>query len=310
MFSLPQHRTDVDGACDGAPVKLSDTIAQFRDFLWALYAPLVNSTKHFQRFFVTNYNRRPNELYLECQMDRLLNVAELTNKYCFSSFESWVIERIYVLAQEPTGPLRYASPEVCARMLNVAVLCNHRQLQDLVTQHLISRILWYNTLPDPVIDIAETHGLRTLQGVGYYRQLIGMEAVSTDGRHIIQPRFPSTMNTEKRMRFLAAHHSLLNVWDQLRTSPPDIRADGCPTHGECSAMWQHMWLEAGAANESLRCGSADVLGRLKSVMIGLRKSMADTPCMALQCKMAALEAITDTRDNIIGGLMDHFMEVL
>lgn len=243
-------------------------------------------------------------------MDRLLNVAELTNKYCFSSFESWVIERIYVLAQEPTGPLRSASPEVCARMLNVAILCNHQKLQDLVTQHLISRILWYNTFPDSVIEIAEAHGLRVLQGVGYYRQLISMETPTTDDRNIVQPRFPSTVNTEKRMRFLSAHHSLLNLWDQLRATPPDIRADGCPSHGECIATWDHMWYEAGAVDESLRCGSADVLGRLKSVMIGLRKSMADTPCMTLQCKMAALEAITEARDVIIDGLMDHFMEAL
>ncbi|KAG6845283.1 hypothetical protein H0H87_011434 [Tephrocybe sp. NHM501043] len=38
MFSLPRPTLDVEGT-DDKPVFLTDTVQQFRDFLWALYAP-------------------------------------------------------------------------------------------------------------------------------------------------------------------------------------------------------------------------------------------------------------------------------
>jgi hypothetical protein len=251
---------------------------------------------------------RPSELYNETHLGRLLNVAELTNKYCFSSLEAWVLERIYVLLQEPNGLLPSAPPDVCARMLEVAILCNHRKLLDLVTQHLIRQILWYSTPPEAIIEfieIAKAHGLPALQGAGYYRQLINME-FRADDSDIIQPRVPLTIDSEQRMRFFSAHHSLLNLWDRLRTCPPTLSSVGCPSHAECSVHWENMWFEAGALNETLRCGSADVLGRLKAVMITIRKSMCDAPGFTLPCKMAALETIAALRDEIVDGLMDHF----
>jgi hypothetical protein len=222
--------------------------------------------------------------------------------------EAWVLERIYVLLQEPTGPLRSAPLDICARMLEVAILCNHRKLLDLVTQHLIRQIIWYHTPPEAIrelIGIAKAHGLRTLQGAGYYRQLINMEFQAVDS-DIIKPRVPLTIDSEQRMLFFSAHHSLLNLWDHLRTYPPAISFVGCPSHAECSLHWENMWFEAGALNETLYCGSADVLGRLKAMMITLRKSMCDAPGFALPCKMGALEIIAALRDEIIDGLMDHF----
>jgi hypothetical protein len=190
-------------------------------------------------------------------------------------------------------------------MLKVAILCNHRKLLDLVNQHVICQILWYNCASEAIIEIAETHGLRTLQGAAYYRQLINTESFN-DSLDIIKPCVPLTMSTEQRTRFFSAHRSLLNLWDHLLTCPPTLIPSGCLSHAECSMNWEHMWFEAGAANEILFCGSADVLGRLKAVMLSLRKSICDAPGLTMQCKMTALEAITALRDEIIDGLMDHF----
>ncbi|KAF8238465.1 hypothetical protein L208DRAFT_289166 [Tricholoma matsutake] len=286
MFSLAQP-DDTDGTSNDIPVFLSDTLEQFRDFLWALYASHT-------------------ELYNETQINRLLNIAELTSKYCFASLEGWVLERIYVLSQGPTGLLRPASPDVCARMLKTAILGNHKKLLNLVTQHIICQILWYNTYSEAIIEIAETYGLRALQGAGYYRRLIDMESFD-DNSDMIELSVPLTMSAEQRTCFLSAHHSLLNLWDHLRTCPPTLFPSGCLAHNQCSTNWERMWFEAGAENERLCCGSADVLGRLKAVMLSLRKSMCDAPGLTLQCKMTALEAITALRDEIIDGLMDHFM---
>ncbi|RDB29327.1 hypothetical protein Hypma_015024 [Hypsizygus marmoreus] len=304
MFSLPQPNDDASGS-DHVPIFLSDSVQQFRDFLWALYAP-------------------PCDLFLEGQLDRLLNIAELANKYCFTSFESWITERIYTLAQDLSGPLCSASPELCRRILDVSILCNHKKLQDLVTQHLISRILWYNTQPDAIVDAARQHGLRTLLGVSFYRQLVNMQHLSrksSDGKNsgttaktkinTTRTEFPPSMDAEARVRFLAAHHSLLSLWEHVRSTPPSIASvpdTQCTSHAQCELAWQHLWFAAGSLDEALRGGSADILGRLKAMMLGLRKAMSDAPFMTMGCKMAALEAITEVRDEIIAGLAGHFEE--
>jgi len=82
MFCLPQPKNESSGT-ENSPVALTDTVHQFKDFLWAVYAPAP-------------------ELYSESRLDRLLNVLELANKYCFSSLESWIVDRIYILVNKRT----------------------------------------------------------------------------------------------------------------------------------------------------------------------------------------------------------------
>ncbi|KAG6845282.1 hypothetical protein H0H87_011433 [Tephrocybe sp. NHM501043] len=244
-------------------------------------------------------------------MDRLLNIAVVANKYCLSSLEAWTIERIYSLSQDTTSsfPLHSAPLHFCARILDVAILCDHKKLQDLVTQFLISRTLWYDASPEVVLAIAEKHNLRTLIGVCYYRQLITLERLSSRrNSRITQTVFPESMEMEKRMCLLAAHDSLLQLWESIRAVPPILLCQGCPSHMECEMAWEHMWYSACKVDEMLRPNSADVLGRMKALMLGLRKEMADAPSMTLQCKMAALEAITEARDDVIEGLVTHFMK--
>ncbi|KAF8177005.1 hypothetical protein BJ912DRAFT_692766 [Pholiota molesta] len=90
-------------------------------------------------------------------------------------------------------------------------------------------------------------------------------------------------------------------------TPPTFIDHGCTTHADCLASWTEMWLGAGSASQTLLHGSADVLGRLKTMMILLRKSMrTSTSPITLDCALAALESITATRDDIVSGLMDHF----
>ncbi|KAG6831625.1 hypothetical protein H0H92_008702 [Tricholoma furcatifolium] len=279
---------------EGRPVFLTDTVQEFRDFLWALYAP-------------------PNELFLETDIDRLLNVAAVANKYCLCSLETWTIERIYCLANDPNSPspLHSTPLDRCARMLDLAILCDHQKLQDLITQILISRTLWYSVSPEAVLGIAEKHDLRTLIGVCYYRQLISLERpISRRNSCITQTVFPESMGIDKRMQFLSAHDSLVMLWERIRAFPPTLSCQGCPSHMDCERAWEVMWYSACETDEILHASSADVLGRMKALMLGLRKSMADVPSMSLQCKMAALESITETRDEVIAGLVSHFMALL
>ena len=262
---------------------------------------------------IADWESRPTDLFSESRLDRLLNVLELANKYCFSSLESWTVDRIYILANKTNDLLRSASSALLTRILHLAVLSNHRKLQDLVTQNLICRILWYNTRPETILPIAEMHGLRTLQGVCYYRQLVKLERMSNvcdqdagSYRGSIKTQFPENMGVETRLRFLSAHESLLSLWTQIRSSPPPFSTDDCPFHDKCQCTWQAIWDEALEVDQVFFYGSADLLGRLKSILFCARKMLADTMRMSTTCKLAALESLSILRDEIIEGMLTHF----
>jgi len=268
-------------------------------------------------FPINFFIHRPSQLLSTSDTDspsleKLLNIAELTNKYCIASYESWALERILSLAQNPVGFLRHAPPTMCARVLNIAALSNHKRLLDTITHRLIARMLWSDIDRQPILDVAQARGLRKLQGVVYYKELVDLEKMSFDvdgyTSSSSRPVFPPSTSVEKRMRFLAAHHSLVNLWECVRTTPPVFVEHGCASHAECLTAWTDLWVGAAEANQTLRHGSADVLGRLKSMMIVLKKTMMESSYMSLGCVLGALEAITTTRDDIVAGLMDHFQE--
>ena len=279
-----------------------------------LYTPREYLPELFRGYLLTG-SSRPTELFSESRLDRLLNVLELANKYCFSSLESWTIDRIYNLVNKTNDLLRSASSTLLARILHLAVLSNHQRLQDLVTQNLICRILWYNTRPETILPIAEMHGLRTLQGVCYYRQLVKLERMSnacdrdaSSYRGSMKTQFPEDMTVEARLRFLSAHESLLSLWTQIRSSPPPFCMDDCPFHDHCQDGWQAIWEEALEVDQAFFYGSADLLGRLKSTLFCVRKMLADTTRMSTTCKLGALESLSFLRDEIIEGMLTHFEE--
>ncbi|KAF8630486.1 hypothetical protein AX15_002881 [Amanita polypyramis BW_CC] len=295
MLRYPQKRFSDNGASDDNPVVLSDRAEQFRDLLWALYA-------------------RPSDIQklsdprLTPPFDRLLNVAEMSNKYCIASFKSWSVEGLYNLARDSNGPLRSAPADVCARLLKIAIISNHKKLFEVVSNKLMSRILWHEMSPEPILPIAEKYGLRQLQGICYYRQLINMERATpyfrqSDGSQLA---VPLTFSVEKRMRLFHARHTLVQLWERLRTNPPLFQQATCLSHGLCLDTWTDLWQEAATSTHMLRYGPADVLGRLKTLMIYLRNTMNETPSISVQCTLSALETIAMIRDEIIADLMNYF----
>ncbi|PFH51237.1 hypothetical protein AMATHDRAFT_59534 [Amanita thiersii Skay4041] len=307
MLCFPQKRFSDNGSRED-PILLADRVEQFRDLLWALYA-------------LPNELHRLTESSMELPFERLLNIAELSQKYYFTSFESWSVGRIYAAIKDNNGPLRNASPELASRILAIAVQANHEKLLDLVTKKLISRILWHNMSPDPILPIAEKYGLRALQGICCYRQLTNMERATPyssergSNSTVTQLAIPLTFTMERRVRYFNAHRSLVELWEMLRTSPPVFREEeeeeggcGCASRGQCLATWTRLWQEGSAHPEMLQYGPADVLGRLKLLMVSLRKRLNGMPTFSVQCTLSALEAIAAVRDEILESLMDHFEE--
>ncbi|KAF8810208.1 hypothetical protein BYT27DRAFT_7186638, partial [Phlegmacium glaucopus] len=123
------------------------------------------------------------------------------------------------------------------------------------------------------------------------KELVELEKSTYDGRG-------DTHCVGKRTQFFAAHHSLVNLWESIRMTPPVCISTTCLTHAACLGAWVILWRNAGAANQTLRHGSADVLGRMKLMMIHIKKSMIIVSnSMTLNCVVADLEAITTTRDD-------------
>lgn len=242
-------------------------------------------------------------------LGRLLNIAQLANKYCIASYETWALDRVFSLAQNPNGFLRHAPPETCARALGVAFLCNHDPLVDVIIQRLTARILWSNVNRQPILQVATRLGLTTLQGVIFYRELVDLERATHDKKSPGLGFLSAISDEETRLRLFTAYHSLVNLWDRIRSTPPPIITNDhtCTTHSECLATWTNLWLAVASSEQTLKHGSVDVLGRLKSMMIQLKKmTMENGNGLSLRCTLAALESIASARDDIVAGLIGHF----
>jgi len=241
-------------------------------------------------------------------LERLLNIAEMSSKYSIASFWAWSVERIYTLARDANGPLRNVPAETCARTLKIAATSGNEKFLEVVIKKLMTRILWHNMSPEPILPIAEKYALRQLRGICYYRQLSTMERDTPyfNQSGVSQLAVPLTFSVEKRIGFFHAHHSLVATWERLRTNPPMFQQAGCQSHGLCLDTWAHLWHEAASSAQMLRYGPADVLGKLKTLMICLRNSMNEMPAISVQCTLTALETISGIRDEIIADLMDYF----
>ncbi|KAF5315189.1 hypothetical protein D9619_006937 [Psilocybe cf. subviscida] len=304
LFSLPSVPGGfVEGHTDDTPVSLSDSAEEFRDLLWALYA-------------------LPTQLISMDDSDtssvrRLFNIAKMANKYCMASYESWALDKILTLVHAPMGFLRTAPPELCAHALEVAVLCNHREIIEIICHRLVSRMLWSDVDCRPILAIAEKRGLHKLCGVAYYRALIDPEKASAGPISVKRSssshselEFPLGMTIEQRVSNASAYDSLVTLWDRIRAMPPAFPDHGCTAHEDCLSSWAKMWTSAAAAPQVQRHGRADVLGRLKAMMILLKKNLKqDTSRVSLCCTLSAIESITAARDEIVAGLIHHFHDL-
>ncbi|KAG9227650.1 hypothetical protein CCMSSC00406_0000704 [Pleurotus cornucopiae] len=321
MFKMPAPRPklgDNKNICD-VPVALTDTAEQFRDLLWALYA-LPNDLHPLE----ANSDREGVSSALP--MNRLLNIAEMAHKYGFVSFESWALSHIYRQCLEVSGPLHTGSSSLCARISDTALRTGHHGLSELSMDILARRLLDFSSPIDfylpPILAIAEKHGLRRLKGMALYRHIIiserrrkplsnsnpllGLDSSKTPPH--VHKCIEDTLGLD-RTSYLSAYHSLVNVWEHIRSNAPPLENSGCDNHGECLTCWQEVWTQAAQAAEATQPGSADVLNRIQAMNKILRRSLWIHTSIPLTCALAALESCVNLRDRLIGNLPQLFDEL-
>ncbi|KZT19975.1 hypothetical protein NEOLEDRAFT_1076570 [Neolentinus lepideus HHB14362 ss-1] len=296
MFSFPTSDKEVaEGSNDENPVQLvGDTVEQFRWLLSVLYAlPLE----------LQAYNSA------SADVDNLITIAEITNKYHFTSVETWAVDALHNVLSGVYGKsqtdLATCDSTLLARLLETAILCNHTRLRSLIVSKWSNRILLRDVSPALAIVVADRHALRSLQGIAYYVQLM---EVGCDPQKLTAD---TTLSRDQRTRLLSGHWSLVKLWDRLRvTAPAFERSDGCTFHNHgCLKVWEDQWLEVGKYEKTLAYSSADVLGRLRCMRDHLMMTGEIVLRLTPQCRKAAVDSLWRTIKEVEDGLADHFNDL-
>ncbi|KAJ7160049.1 hypothetical protein C8R46DRAFT_1223551 [Mycena filopes] len=178
MFTLPQGENEIEGRTDDNPIVLTgDTVAEFRHFLWALYA-------------------LPPELRVihssDADLTQLMDIARIANKYSFKTLETWSLDAIQEYVNRQPSPILTSIPPPnsytfspnsasthghgatpiestaqLTRLIRLAQMCNHEKLLSTMIallRQLMSSSLQYAYL---AMTLADELDLRALRGAAY-----------------------------------------------------------------------------------------------------------------------------------------------
>ncbi|KAF8962976.1 hypothetical protein BDZ97DRAFT_1920104 [Flammula alnicola] len=306
MFSLDVHAEantptngsiifQQDGGSDENPIQLQgDTVDEFRDLLWCLYA-------------------LPQEIAVamspEGDIVKLSNVARMAHKYHFITTEAWAIRTIVTQLQaKPPPPLL---THTLIQVTEAAVLCSDHPLLDAVRQKWKGLIGERKDLA-VAIGVTERFGMRDLQGLAYLAMLL-------QGRDIWDSE--PLLTRDHRIRLLSGYHNLTKFCDALPKTPPDFDHNlSCGRSTDCvekwTLFWEHITIldpEQGLGSQTLVHDKLDLVGRLMmavSVVIALNQGERIGGFLATGCTGFALQATTVLCRKMQEGMMDFFQDVV
>lgn len=114
-------------------------------------------------------------------VEQLLTIAEVTNKYHFTYFEAWAMDALYNVTTGLHGPpqasceFSHCSSAWIKRLFEVALLCGHTPLLNYVVDRWVERTVARDVRPVHALEIADRSAIRKLQGYAYYMQLLEMD---------------------------------------------------------------------------------------------------------------------------------------
>ncbi|EKM79200.1 hypothetical protein AGABI1DRAFT_113797 [Agaricus bisporus var. burnettii JB137-S8] len=333
MFSLPSGEHPVEGTSDDNPIILSgDTAADFRHFLWSLYA-------------------LPSELILatsdSANLDQLVAIARISQKYAFRSIENWALDAIqeyinrkpFPILPSATGKSSSHNPiaensEQLTTLIRLAQLCNHESLLNTSIQSLKNLMFDSIQYACLAMSLADELGLRTLRGVAYLQVMQHAVIIRRPCIDVIQQvtanqpslasgmTFPTTppvpengprisLTVEQQLRLLAGYYRLTETWEELRKTPPHFDhsiACGATWHQHgCMQSWVEFWKEKTKSDTLLNLGLADVIGRLKQISRTYEKWGSAT-YMHHDCRQVAKESINAMIKRVEDALPDYFSD--
>ncbi|KAH7885405.1 hypothetical protein F5I97DRAFT_1937620 [Phlebopus sp. FC_14] len=326
LFTLPQGNVTEEGASDENPIVLQgDAPHEFRHFLWSLYA-------------------LPHEVMMvrssKVDLNRLIDIAKVSNKYSFKSIESWALDAIQEYVDQKPCPLFDSIPlgfpfatnspssalldskRQISRLIRLAQMCGHARLLDTMIallRQLMSVSLHFSYL---AMSLADELDLRDLRGAAYMEVLqrsVFICGQDDEGEGLLEGEVQESsegldrlvVSRSQQLRLLSGYHRLSKAWERLRAVPlPFDHAPSCGAtwhqHG-CTQSWSEFWKEKTRADGVLSLGAANVVGRLHVILKEFDKWGSAT-YMHHDCKSAAKRTILETIQRIQDALPDYFHE--
>ncbi|KAJ7165418.1 hypothetical protein C8R46DRAFT_647360 [Mycena filopes] len=302
MFALPGAGKDgANASTDATALQVSDTVEAFRALLWVLYAlpPELQA-------YLTNAKT-------VVELKRILSVAEITNKYHFTTLEAWSME--VVKSAIPSFAFTQPTFLLLARAMSIAERCSDPGLSDIVLTAW-EGLLRSGVNPAQLINVLEEHHrLRSFSALTYYAQLSTMKIVRTGpaGSRVVTMTGCDGLSETQISRLLFGRWSLESEFAHLSTHPPDFsRGVDClrMAHGSCKDDWRRIWLEAMSSKTVLLMDSADLLGRLGEVQKLLPVALKTSRKLRVDIHQTCREKISSAVELLIAStkrnLGDHF----
>jgi hypothetical protein len=242
------------------------------------------------------------------ELEHLLDIAEITNKYHFTSTESWIANIIHKRVQNSDNDeLLRGESDLTVRALDVAMLLNHTELRDAVVLTAVNHVLHGLFSPTIALAVADKHSLRTLQGAAYYSQLMAMDK-STPFTFSFDPMMfaeDARLTKDQHLRLLLGYYSLVHCSGKLHHSPIKPLANGCLHGDRCQISWNEAWATYAARHRKASV-SPDVISRLRRLESLMRQDKTLT--MVDSCRDAALDTLASGIARFQDNLLDHFTD--
>jgi hypothetical protein len=263
-------------------------------------------------------NCRPDEFRIvvlpngetEPELEHLLTVAEITNKYHFTSLEGWARRATQKAAK--THPFNRNSSSVLRRLLALAFVCDDAGLRNFTVTLWLDLIFRSKISPIPALSVADHYSIRRFQGLAYYTQLQRMERVMDRTKGLIS-ELPECreMSQEQLLRILSGHWSLTAHSDRIFRTPPTFsRGRGCSSnkHVQCVLTWEKRWTEMVERYDATRKpSSAEIMRKIFVVENSLSSDQVMGDVMGPSCRGEALNSCQQFSQDIADKLWEHFL---
>jgi hypothetical protein len=170
----------------------------------------------------------PDELYTKIESFRqktglhdLLTLAEITNKYHFSSTEKLLVKTFHHHITTHVKHLSQIAPaDDLKHALRVAILQNARNIQMRLLRIFVSRVLERTIPADVALEFGNTYSLRSLQGAAHYIYLMDNMAENEGEAAFEVIKFGQGIDEDLKVRLLRGYWSLMRTCLRLRSTPP------------------------------------------------------------------------------------------
>ena len=243
-------------------------------------------------------------------MCQLLTIAQLTNKYHFTTTSAWAISALCQVTDCPPEPWRayravHYPPEpawckapILRRIIEVALLCGHKLLCDHAVEKWAQLIMVGYANPVYAMDVADAYGLARLAGVAYYETLMACnDRLECAYEPLLASELgaPHAMSPAQRARLLSGFFALVRRSEQIRETPPAFtRPEGCTYHAHgCLSTWNAVWKAAAKSDATAHRPTADVLGRIRAMQELVEADRDLRLALTPACRRAAMESVNE-----------------